>query len=356
MRHIALTILVVLLIVSCSKTNSTKESSAAVKKTSENWPTAGWKYDTLKYSTQFKHLVDSFPGTYSLLIVNNGQIAFEHYQEPYSADSLIHVNSCTKTVISILFGAVFKEQLAQNENRPAIDYFPEYTVYDPLIKKIKLKHFLSMSSGLDWKGGIDATDVIQMSKTNDWAKYVFERKVTISPGENFHYNSGGSQVISTILNKQTKDGLMAFAKENLFKPLGISEIKWDSTVKGVPKAGWGLHLKMKDMAKLGHLLLKKGKWKDLQIVPEEWVSKMSSKHVVANDKYDYGYQVWIPKNIETECFLFRGSYPPSTKIVAVLPQLNSVVVYVGENYNTNRLLRDFIVPVLQQKAGNKGYE
>ena len=350
MRQITLTIIIISFIVSCSTKNSMKEASIAVEKTTDNWPTLRWEYDTANNASQFKTLVDSFPGTYSLLIVNNGKIAFEHYQEPYSKDSLIHVNSCTKTVISMLFGAVFNEQFAVKENMAAIDYFPEYEVDDPLIQKIKVKHFLSMSSGLDWKGGIDASDVIQMSNTNDWAKYVFQREVTGPPGENFHYNSGGSQVISTILNKQTKYGLMTFAKENLFKPLGISEIKWDSTLKGIPKAGWGLHLKMQDMAKLGYLLLKKGKWKDLQIVPEEWVLKMSSKHVVANDKFDYGYQVWISKNIESECFLFRGSYPPSTKIVAVLPELNSVVVYVGENYNTDALLQDFIVPVLKKKS------
>lgn len=340
-------VLVVAFVISCSSKNGTEELITTVKKKAENWPTAGWKYDTLQSSAQFKPLLDSFPGKYSLLIVNNEKIAFEHYQEPYAKDSLIHINSCTKTVISILFGAVFKEQLAQNENMAVIDYFPEYAVHDPLIQKIKVKHFLSMSSGLNWNGGIDADDVIQMSNTNDWAKYVFERKVTGPPGEDFHYNSGGSQVISTLLHKQTKDGLLAFAHENLFQPLGVSGIKWDSTPKGIPKAGWGLHLKMQDMAKLGYLLLKKGKWENLQLVPAEWVAKLSSKHVVANDKYHYGYQVWIPKNIGTECFLFRGSYPPSTKIVAVMPELNSVVVYVGENYNTTRLLRDFIVPALK---------
>ena len=105
------------------------------------------------------------------------------------------------------------------------------------------------------------------------------------------------------------------------------------------------------MAKLGYLLLKKGKWEDLQLVSKQWVSKMSSIHVEANSKYDYGYQVWIPKNMGTECYLFRGSYPPSTKIVAVLPELNSVVVYVGENYETIELLRDFIVPALKRKSG-----
>lgn len=350
MKQAALIALVVLFIVSCSSKKNRKELSTHKQSSVENWPTATWEYDTLESAPQFTSIVDSFPGKYSLLIIKNGQVAFESYQEPYAKDSLIHVNSCTKTVISLLFGAVFKEQLALNENRAAIDYFPEYSVNDSLIHEIKVKHLLSMSSGLDWRGGIDADDVIQMSNTKDWAKYVFERKVIRPPGESFHYNSGGSQVISTILNKQTTSGLLVFARENLFNPLGISEFKWDATSKGVPKAGWGLHLKMEDMAKLGYLLLKNGKWNDLQIVPEAWVAKMSSRYVAANDNYDYGYQCWIPKDIGTESFLFIGSYPPSKKIVAVLPELNSVVVYVGENYNTTDLLRDFIVPALKQKS------
>ena len=347
MKQAALTIIVISFIVSCLSKNGSKESSAVAGKPSEKWPTAGWEYDTLNKASLFKPLVDSFPGRYSLLIIKDGKIAFEHYQEPYSKDSLIHVNSCTKTLISILFGVVFQEKFAKHENRAAIDYFPEYNIDDPLNQKIKIKHFLSMSSGLDWKGGIDATDVIQMSETNDWAKYVFEREVTQSPGEVFHYNSGGTQVISTILHKHTEGGLMAFARESLFNPLGVSEFEWDHTAKGVPKAGWGFHLKMHDMAKLGYLLLNEGKWEDLQIVPQEWVSRMSSKYVDANSSYNYGYQCWIPKKIGTEAFLFIGSYPPSKKIVAVLPELNSVVVYVGENYNTNDLLREFIVPVLK---------
>jgi len=340
-------ILLASLIFSCNTKNETNDDPTTANPILEYWPTNGWEYDTLKNTDQFALLTDSFPGRYSLVIIKDGKIAFERYQDPYAKDSLIHVNSCTKTVIAMLFGAVFKEQFALHENRSAIDYFPEYTMEDPLIPAIKSKHFLSMSSGLEWKGGIDAKDVIAMSKTDDWAKYVFERKVSEAPGEAFHYNSGGTQVISTLLNKQTEEGLMAFAEENLFNHLGISEIKWASTSNGVPKAGWGLHLKMHDMAKLGYLLLKKGKWQDKQIVPEEWVSKMSSPQIIANDNYYYGYQVWIPKNIGTEGFLFIGSYPPSKKIIAVLPSLNAVVAYVGENYNTTDLLRDFIVPVVK---------
>lgn len=342
-----LIILLTSFLLACSPQHTPTESSPTAHQSTKNWPTSAWEYDTLANDSRFQHITDSFPGTYSLLIVHNGKIAFEHYQDPYAKDSLIHVNSCTKAVIATLFGAVFKEAFAEHENTPVMDYFPEYTPLDPLFQEIKTRHFLSMSSGLSWKGGIDAADVIKMSETDDWAKYVFERERVGAPGAAFHYNSGGSQVIATLLDKQVEGGLMAFAKDSLFNPLGISAFQWDRTPKGVPKAGWGLHLKMQDLAKLGYLLLQKGTWEDQQLLPETWVAKLSHKHIEANDTYDYGYQVWIPKDIGTPCFLFRGSYPPSTKIVAVLPELNSVVVYVGENYSTIELLRDLIVPALQ---------
>lgn len=346
MKALLAALLLVLLVLSCASRNEKKESTPSTE-TAEYWPTNAWQYDTLNQNSRFNLILDSFPGTYSVLIVNNGKIAFEHYQEPYAKDSLIHVNSCTKTVISMLFGTIFKEEYAEHENRSVVSYFPEYENITNAKQKIKVKHLLFMSSGLDWKGGIDASDVVKMSNTNDWAHYVFERSVLEPAGNSFHYNSGGSQVIASLLHKQTKNGLLAFAKSALFNPLGITHYKWDSTPKGIPKAGWGLHLKMDDLAKLGLLLLNDGEWDEDQLIPKQWVRQISNNHITANTEYDYGYQCWIPKNMGTECYLFRGSYPPSTKIVAVLPELNSVVVYVGENYETNKLLRDFVIPALK---------
>lgn len=353
MKSFVSTIIILSFVFSCSTKKNSTQSPGVVSEITDNWPTESWEYDTINKASLFKPIIDSFPGKHSIMVINYGKIIYEHYQEPYSKDSLIHVNSCTKTVISMLFGALFKEDWALIEDERAIDFFRDNSIMDSLILNIKLKHFLSMSSGLEWKGGIDAADVVQMSETDDWVKYVFDRKVVEPPGVNFRYNSGGTQVIAAILDNQTEKGLMLFAKESLFHPLGIMDFKWDSTPRGVPKAGWGLHIKIKDMAKLGYLLLQQGKWDNQQIVSNEWVSQISRKHIVANDSYDYGYQVWIPKNVGTDCFLFIGSYPPSKKIIAVLPELNSVVAYVGENYNTNDLLRNIIVPGLKKLNANR---
>jgi CubicO group peptidase (beta-lactamase class C family) len=232
--------------------------------------------------------------------------------------------------------------LAENENTSSASYFPEYNITDTAIHKIKNKHFLSMSSGLDWKGGVDATDVIAMSQSDDWAKYVFERNVINEPGEHYNYNSGGTQVISSILHRQVGYDLEKFAVDSLFSPLGIESYFWDKTLNGVPKAGWGLHLKMADMAKLGYLMLRNGIWEERQLIPKYWVAKSTTSKIKISDSWDYGYQFWIPREPEYQRYFFRGYYPPSHKIIEVIPELDMVAVYVGENSDFREVIKTHI--------------
>lgn len=311
------------------------------------YPDKEWSHTDLNISgatkARFDSLAHVFDEKFSLLLIKDGEIIYENYQSPYLRDSLIHVNSCTKNVVSLLFGMVFKNDLITHENRSSLSYFPEYQINDPAIQNIKNKHFLSMDSGLEWRGGVDATDVLAMSESEDWAKYVFERAAIYEPGTHYNYNSGGSQVIATILHKQVAGGLERYAADSLFRPLGIERFVWDKTLNGVPKAGWGLHLTMGDLGKLGYLMLRGGVWNDIQLIPDHWVDKVASPQVEINDTWNYGYQFWIPRDSSAyKSYLFRGYYPPSHKIVEVIPELDMVAVYVGENSDFKTLITSYI--------------
>lgn len=337
-------ILYILLVLTISCNTKRENKEIAIQDIA--YPDSEWLSTNLEFSEKNKIKIDSlnnvFEKKYSLLIIKNGKSIFESYQAPYLKDSLIHVNSCTKSVVSMLFGMVFRDNLILNENKSSISYFPEFQINNPAIQKIKNNHFLSMSSGLDWNGGIDATDVIAMSQSEDWAKYVFEREVKSEPNENYRYNSGGTQVISSILHKQVSNDLENFAKDSLFTPIGIKEYFWDKTLNGIPKAGWGLHLKMRDMAKLGYLMLNGGVWKRKQIIPEYWVDQSTTSQMKIDDMWHYGYQFWIPQDFEYKSYLFRGYYPPSHKIIQVIPELDVVAVYVGENSNFKEVIKTHI--------------
>ena len=62
-----------------------------------------------------------------------------------------------------------------------------------------------------------------------------------------------------------------FAEKYLFAPLGIEKVRWIKNREDHPHTGGGLYLRPLDMAKFGLLYLKKGRWRDKQVVPVWWV-------------------------------------------------------------------------------------
>ena len=77
------------------------------------------------------------------------------------------------------------------------------------------------------------------------------------------------------------------AFNELFEPLGMTSTDWPGLV-----ASHTLESTVYDMAKLGELLLRKGRWGDRQIVDEDYVYRMT--HPQIEDVHTgYGYLTWL---------------------------------------------------------------
>ena len=77
------------------------------------------------------------------------------------------------------------------------------------------------------------------------------------------------------------------ANNELFKPLGMTHTKWDGVV-----IAHSLYSNVFDMAKLGELMLRKGRWGDKQIISEDYVYRMT--HPQVEDVHTgYGYFTWL---------------------------------------------------------------
>ncbi len=78
---------------------------------------------------------------------------------------------------------------------------------------ITIKDLLTMTSGIAW---VDNVDYYQMAHSYNWVQYVLDQPMVHQPGEVWNYNSGGSHVLSTILDKQTPNGTFDYAKTRIF--------------------------------------------------------------------------------------------------------------------------------------------
>jgi CubicO group peptidase (beta-lactamase class C family) len=90
----------------------------------------------------------------------------------------------------------------------------------------------------------------------------------------------------------------------------------------------------RDFARLAYLWLRKGRWKNKQLVSEEWLNQATTRYSQADGStpMPYGYTFWIGdewKKVPKEMFMSRGH---NMNHSFVIPSLDLVIVrQVNEN-------------------------
>jgi CubicO group peptidase (beta-lactamase class C family) len=272
----------------------------------------------------------------------------EAYFHPYTADTKMHIQSVTKSVIGMLVGKAIEDGYIRNENEKLLDFYPNRIIENQSKEKssIQLKHLLSMSSGLDC-AAFDASRP-SMEASAGWVQFMLDLPMADKPGKTFGYCNGNAHLLSSILEKTTGMSAREYANQELFAPLGIepvSQSDWWPDPQKITIAGYGLHLKPADMAKLGLLYLQNGKWDGQQIIPAKWVRASTTQHVEKEDGSGYGY-LWTvyPESGHYAALGLGGQqihvYPAKHLIVVVTANLESY----AEAPEIERMLSQYILP------------
>jgi len=162
------------------------------------------------------------------------------------------------------------------------------------------------------------------------------------PGEEWEYCNGASHLLSAIIAETTGYNTLDFAREYLFGPLGITDVKWDvhRDPQGIYCGAHGLELTPRDMAKFGYLYLNNGTWEGEQIVPAEWVARSTETSFLFWENEGYGYQWWTFP--QSEIYFAKGQHDQD---IFVIPEIDMVVVFTASHqtgYPNHGLLHHFI--------------
>jgi hypothetical protein len=116
---------------------------------------------------------------------------------------------------------------------------------------------------------------------------------------------------------------MEYAKAKLFGPLGINEVFWVHDPQGISKAGYGLYLQRRDMAKIGYLYLRNGGWEGKQLLPPQWIGK------IAHSDTEHSNLFWVLPG--KHVYMAVGAY---RQVIMVFPDLDVVTVTTArvDNY------------------------
>lgn len=137
---------------------------------------------------------------------------------------------------------------------------------------------------------------------------------------------------SAIVQKATGRLLDEFARETLFKPLGIADVEW-TRVKGETDAGGGLRLRPRNMAKIGQLVLAGGRWNDRQIVSKEWIETSTTSKIKATDDQSYGYLWWLGRaRTKAGVVSWIGALGRGGQSVRIVPERDLVVAVTAGYY------------------------
>jgi len=241
------------------------------------------------------------PEVDALLIARNGVLVYEGYFTAETGIERRHqLNSATKSVASMVVGAAFGKGLIGGWDEPIADLFPEAAdlfAADARKRDITLRHVLTMTAGLGW----DTKDVrdrdrddIHITTAPDAVRYVLEKAMIGDPGGEFFYNSGCSMLLTGLVGNVSGLEADEFARVHLFAPLGIDDVLWQKTGDGTARGQDGLHMRGRDLLKLGQLYLNAGVWNGEQIIPREWI-EASFRGWTSTDwgGSRYGFQWWV---------------------------------------------------------------
>lgn len=217
-------------------------------------------------------------GTYgwihALLVTQRGEIVLEEYFDGWDAGRLHEVQSISKGIVSLAVGIALEQGHLESLDQTVLSFFPYLEIENsgPWKEAITIGDILRMSTGTTYEEGEPGSAHWQLNRMQrGWTQFWLDQPMAYEPGTRWHYDSGGVITLSEIFRRATGMHLDDYARANLFEPLGIERYEWERNAEGHPHAGGGLHLRARDLAKVGQLMLQRGEWKGAQVVPADWI-------------------------------------------------------------------------------------
>jgi CubicO group peptidase (beta-lactamase class C family) len=309
-----------------------------------------------------------YSNIHSLLVLKSGKVVAEEYFQGederrgqplgtvrFDANTLHDLRSVTKSVTSALFGIAVASGAISDIEAPVLGYFPEYKdLQTDERMRIRLRHVLSMSTGLEWDEdsrpyGDPLNSETAMDRAKDRVRFVLSRPIVAAPGERFRYSGGDTLLLAAVLERATKMRLDKYAEKVLFKPLDIERYDWIKYPDGTPIAASGLRLLPRDMAKFGVLYLSRGQWHGTQVVPGAWVQASTSPQTKISDRpfgfQNYGYQWWLGTARDDAHTPWIMAVGYGGQRIMLIPSLDLVMVLTSGMYR-NRAQTDITFEIL----------
>ena len=300
-----------------------------------SWPDRDWTYSIPESEGMSSDILNSAgayndqyqPKRFSLLVIRNGRMVYEHYSHGAYASQITNIKSVSKSILSLLTGVALENKVLTGVDQPLSEGFPDYylTINDPLKRNITLRHMLTMTAGLEWEenGAIDGS----WHGSRDWLRFTLDQRLVSAPGALFNYSTPLTHLLTAWIGRAAFVSPLDYLRQKLLIPLDTQEIRWDQDPRGNYCGGWEMYLRPRDLAKIGLLVLRHGRWKDQQLVPDNWIAESTRTQQKTSGTLqqigDYGYLWWTSRQQGFEVIAGSGY---GGQYIFIVPALDLVMV------------------------------
>lgn len=293
---------------------------------SRTWPGAEWEplavpegllTKVLDIETEAARI-----GSYALFAAVAGRVVLQHG----SVDSAVRMQSVRKALMNALIGRAVAEgrlSLSNTMEDLAIDDDPPLTSEE---KRATVRDCLMARSGIYHKAAYEpiGLDTRRPSRGSH------------PPGEYWFYNNWDFNVLSTILRQAVGEDVFSTFDSWFARPMLMQEFDaarcTDFAEAGTIHTAYVFVMSARDLARLGLLYLRGGRWINHQLLPEQWITDSLSPHSKAAHGYEdyataFGLMWWVvrPELLGGHrCYAGLGG---SGHGVFILPDFDTVIVH-----------------------------
>ena len=163
-----------------------------------------------------------------------------------------------------------------------------------------------------------------------------------APGTHWWYNNWDFNVLLTIFEQETGEKFFEAFHKRIAEPLQLQDFRLRDGYYHLEPANsmhpaYPFRLSGRDMARIGLVMARGGKWGDRQIVPADWIQESTRAHSEIpnrNGYRGYGYMWWVSRSADEFVFSALGN---GNNSIDVLPDRNLVLVFRANTYENRNI-------------------
>jgi CubicO group peptidase (beta-lactamase class C family) len=298
----------------------------------------GWSSEDLRAARTYSDSIN----TAAVMIVDDGIVV----DEWGLTDTKFNVHSIRKSLLSAMIG-IYEAQGKLNLQSTLEDFgIDDRLGLTAQERKATLADLLGSRSGV-----YHPSNLVGEKHSASWPE-----RGSHAPGTFWYYSNWDFNVTGAIFEIETGRGIFDAFDELIAKPTGMVDYgPRDGMYE--PRSGWKgaqgrsvsdfpayvFRMTARDMARIGLLYLRGGRWNDQQIVPSDWIQRTTRTDRPVNELGGHEFFWWISTDgrLYPDVDVGKGAYAAhgaGGHYITVMPEYNVVVVH---RVNTN----DRTIPV-----------